>query len=181
MRLRALTHPLRWKLIDLIEAEGTATATRCAEVTGESVASCSYHLGMLAKYGYVEPSPAEGRERPWRRSVRAEDLSPPDGGPDAARASKAVVETFLEHQFERIRSRHRTIDREPVEWQRVGIAGALSMWVTPGELEEIREGLMAILRRYDDRVDDPGRRPEGARLATVFVDSAVNPPFESHA
>ena len=51
LTLRALTHPLRWKLLDLIGSELSATATRCAEVLGESVASCSYHLGILAKYG----------------------------------------------------------------------------------------------------------------------------------
>jgi hypothetical protein len=39
--LRALAHPLRWRLIDLIDSEATATATRCAEILGESVASCS--------------------------------------------------------------------------------------------------------------------------------------------
>jgi hypothetical protein len=43
LRLRALAHPLRWKLFDIVFREGTATATRCAELTGESVASCSYH------------------------------------------------------------------------------------------------------------------------------------------
>lgn len=65
--LRALAHPLRWKLIDVLEREGDATATRCAELTGESVASCAYHLGILAKYGYVEASPGRtGREKPWR-------------------------------------------------------------------------------------------------------------------
>jgi len=32
LALRALAHPLRWKLIDLLGSEGSATATRCAEV-----------------------------------------------------------------------------------------------------------------------------------------------------
>src|SRR5580700_3772892 len=67
MRLRALAHPIRWKLIDVLGSELSATATRCAEVTGESVASCSYHLGILAKYGYIELVPDQpGRETPWR-------------------------------------------------------------------------------------------------------------------
>src|SRR5207248_1770299 len=54
LRLRALAHPLRWKLFDIVFREGTATATRCAELTGESGASCSYHLNILGKYGYIE-------------------------------------------------------------------------------------------------------------------------------
>jgi hypothetical protein len=65
MALRALAHPLRWKLLDLLGSEESATATRCAEVIGHSVASCGYHLGILAKYGYVEPVPdrVAGRSR----------------------------------------------------------------------------------------------------------------------
>src|ERR1700689_171342 len=75
--LRALAHPLRWKLIDLLGSEGTATATRCAEVLGESVASCSYHLGILGKYGYAEMLPDQpGREKPWRLSSVVQNLSP---------------------------------------------------------------------------------------------------------
>ncbi len=80
VRLRALAHPLRWKLFDIVGREGTATATRCAELTGESVASCSYHLGMLGKYGYVEQVPGSGKERPWRSISLRQDLSAP--GPE---------------------------------------------------------------------------------------------------
>ena len=65
-RIRALTHPLRLELMDVLAEEGAATATRCAELTGESVASCSFHLRMLAKYGYIEPAERTGREKPWR-------------------------------------------------------------------------------------------------------------------
>ena len=46
-----------FELIDRLGSEQSATATRCAEVLGESVASCSYHLGILAKYGYIELVP----------------------------------------------------------------------------------------------------------------------------
>ena len=75
--LRALAHPLRWRLIDLIDSESTATATRCAEVLGESVASCSYHLGILGKYGYLELVPGQaGKEKPWRLASRAAEPGP---------------------------------------------------------------------------------------------------------
>ena len=54
-RVRALAHPLRLALLDFLEDGGEATATRCAEATGESVASCSFHLRILAKYGFMAP------------------------------------------------------------------------------------------------------------------------------
>lgn len=70
--LRALSHPFRWKLINLLTEEGPCTATQCAAVLGESVASCSYHLNMLAKYGFVAEveGPEAGRSR-GRSSVGA--------------------------------------------------------------------------------------------------------------
>src|ERR1700735_2798818 len=93
--LRALAHPLRWQLIDLVGSEGTVTATRCAEVLGESVANCSYHLGILGKYGYIELVPGQsGKEKPWRLASRDQNLAP--AGPDAegelaAEAAAAAV------------------------------------------------------------------------------------------
>lgn len=174
VRLRALAHPLRWKLMDVIEAEGTATATRCAQVTGESVASCSYHLSVLAKYGYIQAAPSESRERPWQMTSREQVLSTREGDAVVAAATQEAVDAFLQHEFERIRSRRRTIDLEPKQWRGVGMAGGSTMWVTAQELGRIREELLALFHRYDDR-DDPANRPDGARLARVFAASTVIP------
>jgi hypothetical protein len=174
VRLRALAHPLRWKLIDLIEAEGTATATRCAQVTGESVASCSYHLSVLAKYGYIRAAASEGRERPWQLTSPDQDLSAPEGDAVAADAKREAVDAFLEHEFEQIRSRRRTIDLEPKQWRKAGMAGGSTMWVTAKELLSLKAELLALTHRYEDR-QDPANRPDGARQARLFVASMVSP------
>src|SRR5687767_497769 len=65
-RMRALAHPLRLALLQYLDDVGEATATQCARHTGESVANCSFHLRLLARYGFVEPAEQRGRERPWR-------------------------------------------------------------------------------------------------------------------
>src|SRR5258708_12496804 len=63
--LRALAHPIRMSLIGLLRTEGPLTATRAAELLGESSASCSFHLRQLAKYGMAEKAPGgQPRERP---------------------------------------------------------------------------------------------------------------------
>ncbi|MBM7170294.1 helix-turn-helix transcriptional regulator [Streptomyces sp. G44] len=65
--LKALTHPLRIRLLGLLRAEGPATASELAVTTGESSASTSYHLRVLAKYAFVaEAEQRDGRERRWR-------------------------------------------------------------------------------------------------------------------
>jgi hypothetical protein len=176
LALRALAHPLRWKLIDLLNSEQSATATRCAEVLGESVASCGYHLGILAKYGYVEPVPDRaGREKPWRLVSRRQDLSV-DGLDEAgALAAQSATEVFLDHELERIKDRLRRASLEPAEWQAASYVSGATTWMTAAELTEIKDQLAEIQERYGDRDDDPSRRPPGAREVRVFAVTSVAP------
>jgi hypothetical protein len=175
--LRALAHPLRWKLIDVLERDGTATATRCSELTGESVASCAYHLGILAKYGYVEASPERtGREKPWRLTGQEQRLGNDDhDNLDGERAAEAAVEAFLEHEFGRARQRVRVRDRESPEWREATCVIGSSMWVTAEEMREIKAQLTEIAYRYLARDDDPSARPEGARQMRMFAANTVAP------
>jgi len=176
LALRALAHPVRWKLIDLVGSEHSATATRCAELLGESVASCSYHLGILAKYGYIELVPGQaGREKPWRLTSYRQELSAKGLGVEGELAAEAATEAFLDHELARTKDRLRRRDLEPAEWRDAcGLLGS-SMWVTAGELREISDQLTQIALRNEDRNDDPGKRPEGTREARVFFSTSVAP------
>ena len=175
--LRALAHPIRWKLIDLLDSEDTATATRCSEVLGESVASCSYHLGILGKYGYTEMVPDQpGREKPWRLTTRLQDLAP--AGLDLAGqlAAEAAAEAFLDHEIARLKDRLRRMSREPEEWRNAsGILGATT-WMTPAELRTARKQIQKIMLRLAVRAEDPAQRPRGAREVRLFSAVTVAPP-----
>jgi Helix-turn-helix domain len=176
--LRALAHPLRWQLIDLIGSEGTATATRCAEVLGESVASCSYHLGMLAKYGYIEEVPGRtGREKPWRLTSERQDLGSAGLDSEGQLASEAATEAFLDHEFARTRQRYRRTALEPEQW-RPALIGE-SVWLTEEDYAAAKQELFAVLERYrrDRDLLDPSLRPAGSREARLFVAVSVAPPI----
>ncbi len=176
MRLRALAHPIRWKLIDLLGSELSATATRCAEVLGESVASCSYHLSVLAKHGYIELVPDQpGREKPWRLTSNRQELSAEPGDEAGALAVEAATEVFVDHELGRIKDRLRRRDLEPPEWRAAWLLAGSSMWVTSAELAQIKQELISIAERYSDRESDPARRPEGAREARMFAHTSVAP------
>lgn len=176
LRLRALAHPLRWKLLDLVGSEGSATATHCSQMVGESVASCSYHLGILGKYGYLEPVPGvAGREKPWRMTDRRQDLSAPGDSLDDELAAEAATEAFLDHELDRMRSRLRARGAEPAEWADASALGGSTMYVTAAELRAIKEELLAVLHRFAERDDDPSLRPAGAREARVFFNISVRP------
>jgi DNA-binding MarR family transcriptional regulator len=177
LALRALAHPLRWKLIDLLGSELSATATRCAEVLGESVASCSYHLGILAKYGYIElvPDQPGGREKPWRLTTYEQDLSTEGLDEAGALAAQAATEAFLDHELARIKDRLRRQDLEPAEWREASHLLGSSTYVTADELLQIKNELVEIAGRYSDRLANPARRPAGAREARIFTVTSVAP------
>lgn len=176
LALRALAHPLRWKLIDLLGTEESATATRCAEVLGESVPSCAYHLGILAKYGYIELVPGHtGREKPWRLASYEQDLSGEGLGIDGELAAEAATDAFLDHEVARIKETLRRRSQEAPAWRDASRLLGSTFWATDAELGEITEQLTEIALRYGDRLSDPGKRPQGARLARVFFSSSVAP------
>jgi Helix-turn-helix domain len=177
LALRALAHPLRWKLLELLGSEGSATATRCAEALGESVPSCAYHLGILAKYGYIELVPGQaGREKPWQLASYEQRISGEGLGLEGELAAEAATEAFLDYEFARIKERLRRQSLEAPVWREAsGLLGS-TFWVTAEELREITEQIAEIAVRYGDRMRDPGKRPDGSREARLFFSTSVTPP-----
>jgi len=175
--LRALAHPLRWKLIDLVGREQTATATRCADELGESVASCSYHLKILAKYGFVEPAPdGPGRERPWRLTSFRQTLSGDGLGIEGQLAAQAATEVFLDHELNRLKERLRRQDREPPQWRDGLTFGGVTTALTADELREVAAALHEIAQRHAGRATDRDTVPAGAREVRIFFATSVAPP-----
>jgi hypothetical protein len=175
-RMRALSHPLRWKLIDLIDSEGTATATRCAEVLGESVASCSYHLNMLAKYDFItEAEGGQGREKPWKLTSREQSWSAEGLDVEGKLAAEATTDAFLDFEFEAMRSRIKRKTTEPDEWRKPTGITASTLYLTVEEAQAIRDRIIAMMDQYEDRHDHPELRPEGARQVRLFSSVFLNP------
>jgi hypothetical protein len=178
MALRALAHPLRWDLIDLLGSEESATATLCSQVLGESVASCSYHLGILAKYGYIELVPDQpGKEKPWRLASYHQSLSSAGLDDEGAMAAAAATEAFLDHELVRMKQRLRRLGLEPEAWRKASLLSGVSTWMTVAELNAVSEDLERALERHAARAEDPALRPPDARLVRLFVSTSVAPPL----
>lgn len=81
-RMRAVSHPARWRVLQELWDGRTLTSTDAAQLVGLTPSAMSYHLRRLAALGLVEQSPsADGRERPWRASTDGLNMT---GQPDAA-------------------------------------------------------------------------------------------------
>jgi hypothetical protein len=167
--MRALAHPLKWTLMDVLLTEGTATSTRCAQVTGESQATCSFHLRQLARYGLVEEAPSPSKkERPWRLTTVEQSWSPVQ--PDQAR-TEAVTElerVFVQHEFATLMRWIRTAPAYADNWQRASMRAGAITWLTADELSSLRDQIEKLMLTYRDRVTDPAKRPSGARLVRLF-------------
>lgn len=172
-RIRALAHPVRLDLIELLDELGEATATQCAERLGETVANCSFHLRVLAKAGFIEPAPARGREKPWRPVAPGRTMSIERGNPASRLAVAEVAALSMTREVERVRTFIQTQPDPPPGWEDTVTLTSQSFWATGDELRALVEQLHHLTDRFEGRHQDPALRPAGARPARLFA--ALNP------
>jgi hypothetical protein len=170
--LRALAHPVRWKLIDVLAGEGTATAKRCSELLGESTATCSYHLGILAKYGYITRVAGRGwRDKPWQLVSPDLDLSSSGLDREGVAASRAAAAAFLDYEMTLLKESLRRSEHEPALWQHANKIMGATAWVTAEQLQEVAAEVQKILDAYSQRAREDS--PEGARQVRLFAAIAL--------
>lgn len=80
--LKLLAHEARQCVIAEIYDGRELTATEAAELCGLTPSAMSYHLRLLQKAGVVDLAPAsdDGRERRYRRTANALQITGPHGG-----------------------------------------------------------------------------------------------------
>lgn len=162
--LRAVAHPVRLALVGLLRQHGPLTATKAAELLGESSGSTSFHLRQLAKYGLVEEAGGgQGRQRPWRATAMFTDWPQVADTPELAAASGLLRTVIAERYFEALLRWLDGMDGESQEWQEAAEFGDTLVWVTAEELQELAREERALVDRYLERQARPELRPPGAR------------------
>jgi hypothetical protein len=175
--LRALAHPVRWKLIDILAGEGSVTAKRCAEVLGESTATCSYHLGILAKYGYItRVASREWREKPWRLVSEDLDLSQPGLGQEGAAGSRAAAAALVDYTLTWLKENLERNQDEALQWQHTNKIMSATAWVTAEQSQQVALEVQKILDEFAAYGHDETKRSEGARRVRLFAAIALAPP-----
>ncbi len=182
--LRAMAHPFRLALLDLLDAHGTLTSAEASAATGENTASCSFHLRQLAKYGFIERAEAaDGRERPWRRSAAGErvpDSEDRELNRAAAEVARLVVERVAGEAAHWVDCRAEL----PKAWRTPGVVAADILHLTPSELRELARAVTDLFARYAERTTDASERPRASRpvraAAALFplIPGRASPPGE---
>jgi DNA-binding transcriptional ArsR family regulator len=159
--LRAMAHPLRLQLIGILRKDGPATASELARRLGESSGSTSYHLRQLARYGFVEDDleRSSGRKRYWRAIDEGMEWTLDTDDLGLVEANR-VLGRELSSEYSRWLTRWYA---ETSGWDRSWRAASnnFDQWfeLTPEELRELGDEVMAVLARYADR-REPGDRTE---------------------
>jgi DNA-binding transcriptional ArsR family regulator len=163
--LRAYAHPTRMALLALLRRDGPQTATQAARATGQSVASCSFHLRQMAKYGLVEQAGGgRGREKPWRAAALFTDWDPADAADPLATAATRALELALAEQYFELTARWLAArPGEPAEWREAAQFGDTLLHLTAAELHDLGGKIQALLHPYTGRLEDATTRPEGSR------------------
>jgi hypothetical protein len=165
--LRAYAHPVRMALVGLLRTEGPLTATRAAELLGESSGTCSFHLRQLARYGLVEEAGGgTGREKPWRATTTITSWDAVTDTPEMAAATALLNTVIAEGYFGQLMRWLEAMGEEPAEWQQAAPFGDSILYVTPEELKELGRQVRDLVNEYFERQVRPELRPPGARLVT---------------
>lgn len=178
--LRALAHPLRLELLELLVVEGALTASQAGERLGQSPANCSWHLRKLAEHGFVrEVADTPGRSRPWRAVTEGLTWGDPDDDPATAAAGEGLTDMLLERELQRFRAARAAAETEPAQWRDATSFNQSKLWVTAEEAARISEAMRDLFLSHGDRITDPDQRPDGARLVSVVGWLVPNGPLEN--
>lgn len=165
--MKALAHPVRMDLLELLATDGPHTASEAARRLGQTPANVSWHLRKLAGQGYVRQTrPGGGRARPWK--VVAQSLSWGDDAEDPL-AVAALHEVAVDREVQVLRSALARLPDEEPAWRAAAEVVQSRLWLTPQEAAALTDKLKQLLLERSERALDPDLRPAGARLMALMA------------
>jgi DNA-binding transcriptional ArsR family regulator len=178
--LRALAHPVRLRLLRLVREHGPVTGAQLAERLGESTASVSYHLSVLARHGFVEPDPTPGptrRHKPWRttydrlRMSAEESATAPLDSPGGAVLASLLADSRAE-QDAYLAGGLAAAGAEAAQVADAAVFNLSHLVLTEAEAEQLAAEVSDVVGRYRSE----GRPAPGeGRFAVSFVVVPVVP------
>lgn len=148
--LKALAHPLRVRIFDLLSAHGPQTASSLASMLGETSGSTSYHLRTLSAHDLIHEVEGRGtaRERWWELPQGRIDIPGPSQSMSPANraAAQIVSSEFFRLRHETLMSYVNRPDTDtPEGWKDTGLIATTLLEMTPSQMEDLKEELMAVI------------------------------------
>lgn len=163
----ATAHPLRRRLLDLIDVRGPAGPAELADWTGQPARIVDRHIEILRAAGWVEQDggqAGDGQAGPWRLSAAASRVltnSLPDDPVSKAVVLAAQTVTWDRHG-ELIGKWMTAREGFTDDWRVSAFATDTWLMLTPAELAELREQVCGLLNQWARRplpADNLDRHP----------------------
>jgi DNA-binding transcriptional ArsR family regulator len=167
-RIEALSLPVRLAMLEHVRLHGPATATECGVALDMSAAAASYHLRVLAEYGFVAEVADESdhRKRRWKATAPALTVDPTAGESTAEVQALDRLEAALFERAADLFARYLERRQEfPDSWRRAATSVQDTIILTPAELSNFRGDLMKLLARYRKRRATPTGDATGVFIA----------------
>jgi DNA-binding transcriptional ArsR family regulator len=169
--MRALAHPLRLRLLGELRVAGPHTVGMLSDRCDDAPGNVSYHLGVLARHGFVVEVPERARDKRERWWAAAHDFTswePVDAisDPELRSASTELRRAILNRYAESLAA---YLDTEPQldrEWIRGTSSSDSLLHLTAAELQELRAELEALSSRWNAR-SGPGR-PDAKPVSLIY-------------
>jgi predicted ArsR family transcriptional regulator len=155
--LKALSHPVRLRMLGLLRSEGAATATTLATRLGINTGATSYHLRQLATHGFVvdDDSRGNGRDRWWKAAHQATSTAR-DPHPD--RETRETLDAFLQSvaviHTEQLQG---AIEERSVlsdDWRAASTFSDWNLVLTPRRARALVDALAQVVAATDEDEDD---------------------------
>lgn len=175
--LKALAHPLRFRLLEMLLWHGPDTASGLGRLVGESSGSTSYHLRQLAEHGLIEEAPELGcgRDRYWRAvdggwTLKGfEMLQQPETRADAT----LILDELRQARMARLTRWHQDGASWGEDWVDASIDLTARLALTADEAAALSDQLLAVLDDWRHRVGhrrDTATCPDDAAMVNVDLD-----------
>ena len=165
--LRALSHPVRLRLLGLLRTDGPSTASALATRLGLNSGATSYHLRQLAQHGFVadDEGRGNGRERWWRAVHQTTRTSDDDVVDQADRdAFDAYLQAVAMVYTERLQRAVEERPLLPVAWRGTTDLSDWHVRLTPARARQLVDAIHEVIDGWPEDAEDPDDPddPDGA-------------------
>ncbi len=172
--LKALSHPVRLRILGLLRSEGGATATTLAARLGLNSGATSYHLRQLEKAGFIaeDQERGNGRDRWWRaahQATRADSTTART--PEEQDTYDAYLQAVAISYHDQVQ--HSLTERRilPPAWHEAWDMSDWQLRLTPERAKALVEAVHTLVEEYREDADDDER----AAAFRINVNAFVRP------
>lgn len=183
--LRAIAHPARIRLYELLVQDGSATVSQLATKAQLAIGSASYHLLQLKHVGFVEEviDPGKDRRQHWWQAVPGGMAwSPADflDTPAGREISTSAQRMMTERRFRRLIEWNKSWQAWSREWIEAAVETDVMISLTPRELAGMAAEIKNVISRWASSVESTPADESGERR-TVFAFLSAFPVDDTEA